>query len=140
MKKNYLNVCNPTGKHFYVTVLFNHREEDGKQVNDTETIESDTMPTLFDIYSAIVRRLPSDRDLAGICRDYPKQTTHYAELVSRFIHCRYSLDDEMALAANMRVDPIQYTSEDQVFQQWRNRAKAAVAELLEAEPETPEAV
>lgn len=130
MKKNYLNVCNPTGKHFYVTVLFNHREVEGELVNDAETIEGDTMPTLFEIYASIVTRLPSDCDLAGICRDYPKPTKSYDEIVSRFVHCRYSADAEMAMAANMRCDPDKYKSEEQIFQEWRTRAKAAAAELL----------
>lgn len=50
------------------------------------------------------------------------QTT-YGDLVTILIRCKYSLNEELALAANIREAPESHTEEDQAFQQWREYCK-----------------
>lgn len=50
------------------------------------------------------------------------QTT-YGDLVTILIRCKYSLDEELALSANMRTAPETHAEEDAAFQQWREYCK-----------------
>lgn len=49
--------------------------------------------------------------------------TTYGDLVTMLIRCKYTLDEELALAANMRTSPVAHADEDAEFQQWREYCK-----------------
>lgn len=55
------------------------------------------------------------------------QTT-YGDLVTILIRCKYSLDEELALSANMRTAPETHAEEDRVFQTWRDYCKDVARE------------
>lgn len=55
------------------------------------------------------------------------QTT-YGDLVTMLIRCKYSLDEELALAANMRTDAEKYEKQDSAYQQWREYCKSVARE------------
>lgn len=55
------------------------------------------------------------------------QTT-YGDLVTILIRCKYSLDEELALSANMRTTPEAHAEEDAAFQQWREYCKDVARE------------
>lgn len=55
------------------------------------------------------------------------QTT-YGDLVTILIRCKYSLDEELALSANMRSEPDTHAEEDANFQQWREYCKDVARE------------
>lgn len=55
------------------------------------------------------------------------QTT-YGDLVTILIRCKYSLDEELALSANMRSDAEKYEKQDAAYQQWREYCKSVARE------------
>lgn len=55
------------------------------------------------------------------------QTT-YGDLVTILIRCKYSLDEELALSANMRSDAEKYEKQDAAYQQWREYCKNVARE------------
>ena len=57
------------------------------------------------------------------------QTT-YGDLVTILIRCKYSLDEELALSANMRTSPETHAEEDAQFQQWREYCKDVAREYF----------
>ncbi len=59
------------------------------------------------------------------------QTT-YDMLVTMLIRCKYSLDEELALAANMRTAPETHAEEDAAFQEWREYCKTVAREHFNA--------
>ena len=62
------------------------------------------------------------------------QTT-YGDLVTILIRCKYSLDEELALSANMRTSPETHAEEDAQFQQWREYCKDVAREHFDKENE-----
>ena len=62
------------------------------------------------------------------------QTT-YGDLVTILIRCKYSLDEELALSANMRTSPETHAEEDAQFQQWREYCKDVAREHFDKESE-----
>lgn len=62
------------------------------------------------------------------------QTT-YGDLVTILIRCKYSLDEELALSANMRTSPETHAEEDVQFQQWREYCKDVAREHFDKENE-----
>lgn len=62
------------------------------------------------------------------------QTT-YGDLVTILIRCKYSLDEELALSANMRTSPETHAEEDAQFQQWREYCKEVAREHFNKESE-----
>ena len=60
------------------------------------------------------------------------QTT-YGDLVTILIRCKYSLDEELALSANMRTAPEAHAEEDAQFQQWREYCKDVAREYFDKE-------
>lgn len=62
------------------------------------------------------------------------QTT-YGDLVTILIRCKYSLDEELALSANMRTAPEAHAEEDAAFQRWREYCKDVAREHFNSENE-----
>ncbi len=62
--------------------------------------------------------------------EYKVQADSYNELVTALIRIKYNLDEELALIANMRVNPEQYSQEDKVFQEWRTYCKELAKKLI----------
>lgn len=58
------------------------------------------------------------------------QHTTYGDLVTMLIRCKYSLDEELALTANMREEPESHIQEDKAFQQWREYCKDVAREYF----------
>lgn len=54
----------------------------------------------------------------------------YEALVTALIRTRYTIDAELALAANVRSDPEGYAGEDAAFQAWREKCKAKAREIF----------
>lgn len=55
------------------------------------------------------------------------QTT-YGDLVTLLIRCKFSLDEELALSANLRTDAEKYEEQDAEYQQWRTYCKSVARE------------
>ena len=58
------------------------------------------------------------------------QHTTYGDLVTMLIRCKYSLDEELALSANMRSDAEKYERQDAAYQQWREYCKSVAREYF----------
>ena len=55
------------------------------------------------------------------------KSTNYKDIVTELIRMKYSLDDELALIANSRLNP--NSKEEQEFQDWRKLCKQKAREL-----------
>lgn len=60
------------------------------------------------------------------------QTT-YGDLVTILIRCKYSLDEELALSANLRKDAEKYEEQDAEYQRWRIYCKSVAREHFNIE-------
>lgn len=54
----------------------------------------------------------------------------YDALVTALIRLKYSLDEELALMANLREDAEGHKEEEAAFQEWREKCKEAAREAL----------
>lgn len=54
----------------------------------------------------------------------------YDALVTALIRLKYSLDEELALMANLREDADGHRTEEIAFQEWRTKCKEAAREAL----------
>lgn len=61
--------------------------------------------------------------------DYKIQGNTYGELVTNLIRTKYSLDDELALVANSRLEYFDLNKEKK-FQDWRQTCKEIAKELM----------
>ena len=62
--------------------------------------------------------------------NYYISATSYSDIVTELIRLKYSLDDELALLANLRVDPEGYADEDAQFQTWRQKCKEVAKQIV----------
>lgn len=62
--------------------------------------------------------------------DFKIKGDTYAELVTNLIRLKYTLDDELALAANLRVGSVEAKSAEFEFQTWRAFCKEMAKQLI----------
>lgn len=55
----------------------------------------------------------------------------YDELTTALIRLKYTLDEELALMANLREDAEGHKDEEATFQEWRTKCKEAAREALD---------
>ena len=66
----------------------------------------------------------------GLSYMMTKDSMTYDELTTALIRLRYTLDEELALTANLREDAEGHRTEEAVFQEWRAKCKEAAREAL----------
>lgn len=59
-----------------------------------------------------------------------KDSMTYDELTTALIRLKYTLDEELALMANLREDAEGHKAEEAAFQEWRAKCKEAAREAL----------
>ena len=107
-------------------------------ISDYQCFENLTDRTYFFRYDA---EEDTERGMITASEDtihITPQTT-YGDLVTILIRCKYSLDEELALSANMRTSPEAHAEEDVQFQQWREYCKEVAREHFEKESEAADA-
>lgn len=60
--------------------------------------------------------------------DYKVEADSYNKLVTGLIRIKYSLDDELALIANLRIKDV--SKEEKEFQEWRDKCKKLAKDLI----------
>ena len=66
----------------------------------------------------------------GLSYMMTKDNMTYDELTTALIRLKYSLDEELALMANLREDVEEHREEEVAFQEWRLKCKEAAREAL----------
>ena len=66
----------------------------------------------------------------GLSYMMTKDSMTYDELTTALIRLRYTLDEELALMANLREDAEGHKEEEAAFQEWRAECKEAAREAL----------
>lgn len=66
----------------------------------------------------------------GLSYMMTKDSMTYDELTTALIRLRYTLDEELALMANLREDADGHKEEEAAFQEWRAKCKEAAREAL----------
>lgn len=61
-------------------------------------------------------------------KEYKVQGDNYGELVSSLIRIKYTLDQELALFANSRIEDV--SEQENAFQEWRAECKRIAKKLL----------
>ena len=61
---------------------------------------------------------------------YYISSIEYEDIVTELIRKKYSLDQELALLANLRNDPEKYHNDDLEFQKWRSLCKQAAKKIV----------
>ena len=67
----------------------------------------------------------------GLSYMMTKDSMTYDELTTALIRLRYTLDEELALMANLREDTDGHRAEEIAFQEWRTKCKEAAREALD---------
>lgn len=59
---------------------------------------------------------------------YYIESKSYSAILSELVHIKYTIDDEMALSANYRINP--NSQKEQEYQEWRSRCKKIAKQLV----------
>ncbi|MDE6464359.1 MAG: hypothetical protein K2L16_06980 [Muribaculaceae bacterium] len=74
---------------------------------------------------------PAEADSAAAARE-----DRYDRLVAELVHRRYSIDREIALAANLYAPTEKRSAEYAAYQAYREQCKAEARHIIETEPES----
>ena len=98
-----------------------------KVILGSEIILINNIPTVVTIKEEDVQE-----GIPVIIKDtkYFVTATSYEEAVTELIRTKYSLDFELALYANLRVNPDKYNAEEEEFQKWRTICKKTAKSLF----------
>ena len=84
-------------------------------INNAPSLINITLQDIIEVYPISIDNIT-----------YYVSKTNYSELVSELIRLKYSLDDELALIANIRKGD--YSTEDD-FQKWRSKCKQIAKQI-----------